>query len=829
MRAIICCLLIGLIGCPDPATGPSAMRAGEPEPAVAPEPEPQPVAVLDDYAPSAAITIRVDDLGMPHIYGETDLDVVFGAGYQQAVDHLWAVDVSRRAAVGRLAEVFGEARYSGDVQARVLDFRGVAAKSAALLQAERPADYNLIVAFVAGLNRRVAEIRAGEATVPPEFTAYGVTPEPFEVIDPLAIGMRIQFGFSSTLEFDLLYSAIDALAPAAAALRVFAPVGDAFIVAAGRPTAGPPRRRVAHPNAATPDPEALRQLSAFIRQYRIDLGVGEGSNGWVIHGDHTFNGRPILANDSHASLADPNVMDLLHMQAADGSFNAMGMAFLGVPGVHVGRNDAVVWGATTNYADMLDLWDVRVSDGMATLGTEHVPVSSRTEAIQVRQDDGSMRTEEIVVQGVPHRGIFIPDAMLPFPKALIVRGELMVAWPGLDGTTDLLAFLDMARAQSVDEFEAAIRLMQTGMQNWMGASAEGWRYLSHGRVPDRGPVADRPPAYRVLDGANPRHLWSGVVLPDHQLPYLDGSQPFMASANNDPWGHTADDDPLNDTFYYGSFFSPAFRALRLKTALPALISAGGTTPADSMRLQMEVDSQLAPRLLPDLLMALEAIPTEPALAEWRDRADLTDAATLLAEWDGRATTGSRAMSLFRIWWGLLARDMLRDDLSLLFDAIDEEQPVFVAKFVLLTLEDGEESLLDEAPEVLMVRALAKALDLLTAEGPIPVWGDLHVARLRRPDDTTRDLVTPGDDTTLNVAQSRCLDGEALLPRCWSRVGAVYRMVTHFDDSGLPITDFNCPACRPDGDQDWIDGVYRRLRFTPAEVEANTVRTVTLAP
>lgn len=827
MRAIVCLLLIGLIGCPDPATGPTQRMGNAPEPAA--EPESDPVEPLDSYAPSAEITVRIDDLGMPHIYGETAMDVFYGAGYQQAVDHLWAVDVNRRAAVGRLAEVFGEDRLSGDVQARVFDFRGVAAKSLELIKTERPADYNLVVAFVSGLNRRVAEIAAGEAPMPPEYTAFGAIPEPFEVVDSLAIGMRIQFGFSSTFEFDLLYSAIDAFAAGATALKVFQPVGDAFIVANGRPTAGPTRPqppRLEHPR---PDPEALRRFGAALKQHRVDLGVGEGSNGWVIHGDHTFNGRPILANDSHASLNDPNIMDLMHLEAADGSFNAMGMSFSGVPGVHVGRNDKVVWGATTNFADMLDLWGVTVTDGVAELGDEMVPVATRSEQIIVKNDSGT-ETVTLDVQEIEGRGIFIPDELLPVPAGLLVPGrQLMAAWPGLNGTTDLFAFLDMARAQSVDDFEAAIRLMQTGMQNWMGASAEGWRYLSYGRVPDRGPIEGRPPAYQILDGSNPRHLWSGAMLPDSQLPYLDGSQPFMASANNDPFGHTADNDPLNDSFYYASFYSPHFRALRLKTALPALIEGGETTPEDSQRLQMEITNQMAPRMLPDLLLAVDAIATAPELEEWRGREDLTDAAELLGAWDGESATGSQAAALFRVWWEVLARDTLSDDLSLLYDAIADAQPVYVAKFILLTLEDGEESLLDEAPEVLMVRALATALELLTADGPIPVWGDLHVARLRRPDRTHRDLVTGGDDTTLNVAQSRCLDGDGLKAKCASTSGAVYRMVTHFDESGLPVTDFNCPACRPDGDQDWIDGVFRRLRFTRSEVEANTVSTVVIAP
>lgn len=63
------------------------------------------------------------------------------------------------------------------------------------------------------------------------------------------------------------------------------------------------------------------------------------------------------------------------------------------------------------------------------------------------------------------------------------------------------------------------------------------------------------------------------------MPRLDGSQPYLVSANNDPWGHTADNDPLNDEFYYASFFSPGFRANRIAAELERNIADGPVTAA----------------------------------------------------------------------------------------------------------------------------------------------------------------------------------------------------------------------------------------------------------
>src|SRR5262245_31142995 len=56
---------------------------------------------------SDEVHIRRDELGIVHVYASTDNDVAFGSGYAQAVDRLFQMDLSRRQALGRRAEVLG--------------------------------------------------------------------------------------------------------------------------------------------------------------------------------------------------------------------------------------------------------------------------------------------------------------------------------------------------------------------------------------------------------------------------------------------------------------------------------------------------------------------------------------------------------------------------------------------------------------------------------------------------------------------------------------------------------------------------------------------------
>lgn len=786
--------------------------------------------------PLEAVEVKVDDLGLSHVYARNDLDLFYTSGYLQGRDVLFALDVLRRRSVGTLAELRGEAGLDADIQARALGFEQLGEASVALLAREAPREHNLLVAFCAGLNARVEEIRAGQAALPDDYVALGLSPARFTPAELMAIGVRIQFGYSSTLEYDLLNTLVRVLSPEAAQLPLYQPASQAFILRRGAPVASAPPQEGAQkpqrPRLAV-DPAQLPALVEGLRRWRRLLDVGDGSNVWAIHAEHSANGRSMLANDSHGSYTAPSLLYLSHLNSADagGSFDMLGMGFLGVPGVHLGHNRRVAWGATTNFADLTDLWEVPVEDGVARLGGQEVPVSQREEVIRVRQEDGGMRQEVITARWIEGVGVLLPDALLPVPRTLFAQGELLLGWPGFQANDELLMFLALDRSQDLYDFHDSIALGKTGMQNWTAASADQIAYRAHGLVPDRGPLGRRIQANVILDGTDPDQLWSGRFLPPEQLPAAFGGD-YLSSANNDPWGHSADNDPLNDSFYYGSFFAPGFRAARLQEALDALVARGGVTVEDSQRLQLEVRSQLSGRVLPLLAGAVEALERDEALAPWRPRAqELREALAALEAWDGRATLESREALLFRLCFAWLSRRLLADDLSLLFDAVDDAQPVTIIKLTLLTLEQDLEAFHEGQPQVALVGALADALDTLAQRPELRTWGDLRYARFRTPTDDFVDYRVPGEDTSLNVAQVSCWEGGRIAEFCTTDVGAVYRYVVSFDEQGTPQMHFQWPEGNALDTQDWLqgEGGYRVLPFLREDVEARQVRSWTLEP
>ncbi|MEZ4228596.1 MAG: penicillin acylase family protein [Polyangiaceae bacterium] len=795
---------------------------------------------IDDYTLTQAVERVIDDNGAPHLYARSDLDLFYAMGYQQASDRLFQMEVNRRSSIGRLAEMLGEEGLETDQQARVFEFARFGAESAQMMRAERPEEHNFTVAFVAGVNRRIDEIQVGKAEAPSELAKYGGTGvlEHWTPADVLSIGVRIQFGFSSTLSFDILNTLLHKITDVGDSLPVFEPGGRTFYMnPENKTTALLPHEKTtrAEPKLKL-EPQELRDMLRGIERLQTLHGVGEGSNGWVVRGDATDTGRPYFANDSHASLRGPNAMHLTHINSADagGSFDAIGYSFVGVPGVQVGHNRHIAWGATTNFADAQDIWSVQVSDGLATLGDEQLAVETRTERIQVRQADGSFREETLEVSKLPGKGVFLPDAVLPVPRVLISGGQLLLGWPGFTGTTELGGFFDFDRARNLDEFESAVKEQRTGMQNWMAASADGIRLRVNGLVPDRGDVADRPAANQVLDGSVSRNLWTGKYLDEAHLPRLDETRQFIVTANNDPWGHTADNDPLNDDFYYGSFFSPGFRAERITRELGDLVGGEGVSREANQRLQMSSASSLADGLLPVLDQAVGAIDTDASLEEFRGDPMLSQANAELQAWDHRMTRDSASAALFRIWLAALERRTLAEPMGLLFGGIDEAQPVTMTKFAFLAHTKGIEGLLGGNGKQQLVGALQDALaHLATLRQDLGLasitWGDIHRSSFKSPDFETELLATDGADSSLNVAQSRCLTDGGIDAQCVSTAGAVYRLVIGFDDDGTPSATYNWPAGDRFPTEKWVEGQFEPLHYRRADVEAAASERSTLEP
>lgn len=792
------------------------------------------------YAQVAEVTVQRDALDIPHIYAQNDADLFFVQGYIQARDRLMQIDTTRRAATGTLAEVWGEGSLTGDKQARAIGFTKWSCNAVVALAAERPSDYGLLVAFVSGMNKHVAEVQAD-----PTLRPYGMgeaelnyTPEMFTVLDVLSIGRRITWGFSSSPEPDILYTLLKKLVPGHADVPVFQPVDETFTMQSEAIPAGPssppsaPQSDVVMPSEAD-----LRMLVDQAHSLRAIHGNVMGSNNWIVNGSMTENGRPFLANDPHAGLDNPSALYMVHMdsKSGGGAFNVAGWGFAGVPGVQLGHNDKVVWGATVNFADVVDLWDVEVDDEMTTadIGGVQTPIVARVEAIGVKQADGSVVDTEYIVYEIPDHGIFLGPELLSIPEELLGEGKPLMNWTGFSGGLEFFQYLDLDRSETLDDFVDAVNYCEVGIHNWIGADATGIRYHVHGLLPDRG-GPDRPAAFEVMDGTDPETFWTGEWAGPEAFPDLDGSQDFIVTANNDPWGQTRDNDPNNDEFYYGAWYAPGFRASRIEQELSRLRSEGPMTMAQMQALQTDVQSNVAVKLLPYLLEAATHIDDDDDLAEFRDQPALDDAIARLGAWDMRAVRDSEEMALFRAYQSLLAKRLLSDDLSILFDAVEDASPITMDKLAVLTLTEGVTSLTDGTERFDLLAALRDAV-AYTEEQKVALgtdtfaWSSLHNARFGPPYGDNVYLPVDGSNSSVNVSECSILTDGDLGTSCNNGSGAVFRQVTGFDEDGTPVMTFSWPYGHEDDASAWVEGTYDTLLFRREDVDASTVSTEVIAP
>lgn len=821
------------------------------------KPEPTaPIAAFDEFPGLAnEVEIVIDTRGIPHIYAMSDDDLAFASGYQMATDRLFQMELMRRRALGRQAEVLGESFVDQDIVSRTFNLKYWGSLNAERLREDAPDVYNFVISWVAGVNARIDEVNAGTVAMPYGFAEAGFAPETWERDDEFAIAKLMYLGNSNSLERDLLATILYRNIPntwnsfeLAQPMFPVAIMPDDEIPAAFKPDSGPSHLHLA-PQPMPTDPYSPETVADAVTRLRHAFGhTGPiGSNNWAIDGRHTDTGRPMIANDPHQPLQSPSLMYGLHlnsMERGSGTLDVAGFAFTGTMGVQLGHNRSLHWAATTNFADVMDLWEVRVEDQGVWAGDTYVEWQTRVEVIEVK--DAEARTFEI--HDVPDYGVILPVELLPLPVAGAGR-ELLANWTGFAATAEELCFSRMSQASTIDEWESGVDHMEVAGFNFVAATAEAISYRVNILVPDRDLSTGALP-YLVIDGDNDASYWNGY-LPPEQLPRSRlENRGWIATANNDPWGFTFDGDVTNDPFYYGFFFAAGNRAQRLHSELERLAEQGDVTRDDMIALQTDTHSPMSDVLLPLLADAVAQIGTNPELAEFEGNADMLALAEQLAAWDQRMDRDSSAALVWHAWLHNTAWVAVEDDFGFLYTLVFAAEPPFVLKFPALALlgEYQNTGLIQESPEWLALEGLRMTAEWLTTRfgGIDPsnyTWADMHGTNFANPYGGELDggwVPTNGGEDTVNVSSSTFYgdnNGNAA-ERFDSKDGAIFRVVTTFAEDGTPEATINFPRGNS-GDpssphwadtlEDWTNGVYTPLPFRRDEVDAAKESTITLTP
>jgi penicillin amidase len=329
---------------------------------------------------NSEVTVERDNWGVPHIRASSVEDLAEAQGYVTAQDRLWQMDLLRRVARGQLSEVLGPATLEIDKDFRVLNFGRAADRDMGMMG---PEARKILEAYARGVNRFIEQ----HATkLPIEFTLLNYKPRPWQPTDALVIGCYMYRSLTDTRVVEMGRAIVTVKVSPELAKDLYSPEAsmDHFVV--GDPNVGKEAHAAAQADSDQDqdddedemDPEDVLKASREIYSPPSAAGVpdltsalagalkdwiGEsqrqirrslGSNNWVVSGDYTTTGKPLLANDMHLGLSLPPIWYEIHLTAP--GWNVKGFALPGTPMVVVGHNDRIAWGFTNNGADVLDLY-----------------------------------------------------------------------------------------------------------------------------------------------------------------------------------------------------------------------------------------------------------------------------------------------------------------------------------------------------------------------------------------------------------------------------------------------------------------------------------------
>ncbi|WP_204004861.1 penicillin acylase family protein [Micromonospora lutea] len=556
-------------------------------------------------------TVRRDDRGVPWVAADDERDLYFAVGFAQASDRLWQMDVLRRRARGRLAEVLGKPVLPEDVRARRLALDRVARRSLHLLD---PESYGCLVAFSDGVNAAIRRLRR-RAGLPVEFLLLRYRPDPWTPLDSVLIVKHLGFDLGTNLRQEIFRTRLTEERPGHA-VSFFAPryPADGAVTIRHRGQSGVPRQD--HRDVLAPAPSAA--LSEESRAWLRGLLGGEtfpGSNAWAISGRLTRSGAPLLANDPHVLFTQPSIWYQMGLRLSAGT-TAYGITVPGLPGLIAGSNTQLAWGITNATVDTQDLCLLEGRAARPTWSQESVISVRGGEDVQVSAAGGDRHVEfDVPGPGDSSRfGLF---------------------WSGFIPSTEITSCLRMWRAESYPRFRTALRDFGVPVLNVVVATADDVIALkTAGNVPRRRPGSGLSPA--PFDDV--AESWQELLTFDELPETVNPTEGYVISANH----KLVPDDARVQV---GADWVAPYRAERIERLI---LGSGLITAEQCARWQNDVADGRAARVLPALLAALDARPPTDPLARAGHR--------LLSEWDGYARADQPApLIFFRLVQALVER------------------------------------------------------------------------------------------------------------------------------------------------------------------------------
>lgn len=544
------------------------------------------------------VEIRVDELGIPHIFGERDTDLAYGLGVMHGRDRAFQILLYKHVSQGRITELLGADYLEVDRQNRLLMHR-VDEQLDALADEDRA----LVDAYCAGVNEGASW--AGNSA---EMFLLGVEFGELTPRDVLGIARLQQWGQSVGMNEELnrwrLVKTLGPDDPRLAEVLRDAPsrgvpiVADSEhdgerLLAAAAPGAAsaralPPRARNprATRGAKIPDSWKKALVDEWMLQLRHDRGA---SNEWAVDGAHTQSGVPVLANDPHLSHSGPGVFYMVHMEGPD--FTVAGGTFPGIPGVLIGHGRDIAWGVTNACADIMDLVVLDpVADNPDLYMLDGAPMNytHTRECFLLGNDDDAEEVCETYLVSVFGPVLPVGYGSYDGARPLVDDDErLALQWTAwhypAENARNISAFWSLAKARTEEQATAALQDFASPAMSVVFALTDGTiAYRLTGIIPVR---ADDQRVDFPRDGRSRSAGWLGRLAAPLKPQSTNPPKGFIVAANQ----RVVDNDVLTQKWVGFEEVKP-WRALRIVDRIEDLLEDGKPTVSQLFALQQDTVS-----------------------------------------------------------------------------------------------------------------------------------------------------------------------------------------------------------------------------------------------
>jgi len=563
---------------------------------------------------SAEVEIVRDSYGMPHIYAASDNDAFCALGYCTAQDRLFQMEMIRRSVTGRLAEIIGPEVVDIDRLFRTI----TSPHTISDMYAPLPDDVKeAMTAYATGVN---SYLNDSQTVLPFEFSLLGVKPEPWRPEECLTVLYYMAWALNFSFDTEILHQAVaEKVGPELAAeLFIDYPADGPTIVQDGEMRA------------------SVKELLRAISLARTFTGtpIPGCSNNWVVSGERSVTGKPILANDMHLGLALPSIWYEAHL--ATPTMNVSGVVLPGAPLVVAGANEHVAWGFTNVMADDADYYIEEVNPADSTqykFNGQWESFIKRIDSINVRGNEPVELSLRYTRHGVIIDDVIpIRDSMLPPPSPLAMK------WTMYDFDQEAAAIFRLNHAGNINDIEAAAALYKCPGQNWVYADDQGnigfWAAVG---IPIRRGFTGAVP----LPGWDGKHEWDGYVATGDQPHLKNPKRGYIATANNKEAGD-------NYPYIISNYYAPPDRITRIERMLE---EKEKLSVDDFKRMQSD-----------DYLVAAEVF--VPRLLEILDPDSLNDreidALEELQTWNYHCTTESIATTIYHATLQCIIERLFKD-------------------------------------------------------------------------------------------------------------------------------------------------------------------------